>query len=184
MNNDTTKILDLLDELDQLIDDSSAIPLTGKVAIAPDDIRDIIKEIRISLPEDIQQAAWIRENAAKIEADAKSEYERLINEANEQAEYLTQNHEITVKAKSLAHNILSDADKKAKLLVLNACDSSDRVLFDLLGTVDELNMKYFGEMYTEIEKALTGINDKINQNRNTLRDYASKVQSESGLDEE
>lgn len=184
MNNDSAKVLDLLEELDLLIENASAIPLTGKIAIAPEDIRDIIKEIKINLPEDIQQAAWIRENAQKIENEAKAEYDRLIQEANEQAEYLTQNHEITLKAKNLAHNILTDADKKSKLLVLNACDSSDRVLFDLLGTVDELNMKYFGEMYTEIEHALTGINDKINQNRQTLREYAAKVQSETEPNED
>ena len=146
------------------------------------ELKNIIKEIRLNLPEEVQQAAWIRENAETIENKAKLEYERIVKEAKEQAEYLTENHEITLKAKTLAHNILEDADRKSKLLILNACDSSDRVLFDLLGTVDEINLKYFGEMYSQIEKVLGQINGKIGQNRETLREYASKVQSETNIE--
>ena len=72
---DTTKVLDLLDELEDLLEGATAVPLTNKVVLESEEIFAILKDIRLSLPDDMQQAKWIREERDRILADAKTEYE-------------------------------------------------------------------------------------------------------------
>ncbi len=48
----------------------------------------ILSEGPLALPDDVQQAKWIRDERDRILADAKAEYERIIREAKKQADYL------------------------------------------------------------------------------------------------
>ena len=64
------KVLDLLNELEEVLDMASGVPLVKKVMVDPDEVTDIVKEIRQELPDEIQQAQWI-----------KNERERILNEA-------------------------------------------------------------------------------------------------------
>ena len=72
---DTTKVLDLLDELEDLMEGATAVPLTNKVVLEAEEIFAIVKDIRLSLPDDMQQAKWIRDERDRILAEAKAEYE-------------------------------------------------------------------------------------------------------------
>ena len=49
------KIIDLLQEIEDILDSAGGFPLTGKVIVDPDEISDILKEIKNELPEEIQQ---------------------------------------------------------------------------------------------------------------------------------
>ena len=45
---DTTKVLDLLDELEDLMEEATAVPLTNKVVLEAEEFFAIVKEIRLS----------------------------------------------------------------------------------------------------------------------------------------
>ena len=64
-------VLDLLDEIEEIVETSSAVPLTNKIMVDGNELREIVKEIRQSLPDDVQQAKWIKEQKNNIE-DRKS----------------------------------------------------------------------------------------------------------------
>ena len=91
------KIIDLLQEIEEILDSAGGFPLTGKVIVDPDDISDILKEIREELPEEIQQAQWIKNERERIMQEARNEYERVIEDAQQQADALIENNDITVK---------------------------------------------------------------------------------------
>ena len=46
--------------------------------------------------------------------------------------------------------------------------------------MDELNMKYFGEMYTNLEKTFESINIVLADNREEMKRLAYKTQNEEG----
>ena len=93
------KVIELLQEIEDILDTSGGFPLTGKVMVDPDEIRNLLKEIRDELPEEIQQAQWIKNERQRILDDAKKEYDSLIKVANEKADQLVDEHDITLRAK-------------------------------------------------------------------------------------
>ena len=50
------EIFTLLENLEELIENSKKMPFTNKIMIEQDEILDIIKDIRLKLPEDLKQA--------------------------------------------------------------------------------------------------------------------------------
>ena len=79
------KVLELLEEIEEIVDTASGFPLTGKIMIDADELLEIVKEIRTELPEEIQQAQWIKGEQRRILAEAKDEYESVIRDARRQA---------------------------------------------------------------------------------------------------
>ena len=179
---DTTKVLDLLDELEDLIEGATAAPLTSKVVLEAEEVFAIVKDIRLSLPDDMQQAKWIRDERDRILAEAKAEYERIIREAKKQADYLVETDDITKRATKLAGEILEDAEVNARMLKMKTYDYVDKMLYDMQGKMDELNMKYFGEMYTNLSHTFEEIGATLNSNREEIKALAYKTQSESRKD--
>ena len=178
----TTKVLDLLDELEDLIEGATAVPLTSKVVLEAEEVFAIVKDIRLSLPDDMQQAKWIRDERDRILAEAKAEYERIIREAKKQADYLVETDDITKRATKLAGEILEDAEVNARMLKMKTYDYVDKMLYDMQGKMDELNMKYFGEMYTNLSHTFEEIGATLNSNREEIKALAYKTQSESRKD--
>ena len=176
---DTTKVLDLLDELEDLIEGATAVPLTSKVVLEAEEVFAIVKDIRLSLPDDMQQAKWIRDERDRILAEAKAEYERIIREAKKQADYLVETDDITKRATKLAGEILEDAEVNARMLKMKTYDYVDKMLYDMQGKMDELNMKYFGEMYTNLSHTFEEIGATLNSNREEIKALAYKTQSEA-----
>ena len=179
---DTTKVLDLLDELEDLIEGATAVPLTSKVVLEAEEVFAIVKDIRLSLPDDMQQAKWIRDERDRILAEAKAEYERIIREAKKQADYLVETDDITKRPTKLAGEILEDAEVNARMLKMKTYDYVDKMLYDMQGKMDELNMKYFGEMYTNLSHTFEEIGATLNSNREEIKALAYKTQSESRKD--
>ena len=77
---DTMKVLELLEELEDIVDAATKVPMMSKVMVEAEDVFSIIREIRLALPDDVQQAKWIRDERDRILADAKTEYERIIRD--------------------------------------------------------------------------------------------------------
>ena len=92
------KVLELLDELEEIIEVASSVPVVRKVMVDPNEITEIVKEIRLELPDEIQQAQWIKNERSRILDEAKAEYENIISDAKAKAEKLCEEDEITVMA--------------------------------------------------------------------------------------
>ena len=174
---DTMKVMELLEELEDIVDAATNVPLTSKIMLEAEDVFNIVREIRLALPDDVQQAKWIRDERDRIIADAKAEYERIIREAKKQADYMVETDDITLKATKLAQEIMEDAELHARLLKMKTYDYVDKILYEMQAKMDELNMKYFGEMYTNLEKTFNEIGQTLTANRDEIKELAYKVQN-------
>ena len=54
------EIFTLLDELEEYLEGARAVPFTNKAIVDKEDILDIIKEIRLKLPDELKQAKCIK----------------------------------------------------------------------------------------------------------------------------
>ena len=91
MREDNIKILSLLDELEDVITGSSRMPFVEKGIVDIDEATQIINDIKMTLPKDFKDAQWIIQEKDRIEEEAKAEYNRIIESAKAQAQYMIEN---------------------------------------------------------------------------------------------
>lgn len=170
------KVLELLDEIEEIIDTAGIFPLTGKALVDPGEVLEIVKEIRIELPEEIQQAQWIKNERQRILEEAKKEYETILKDARLQAESLIENDDITVKAKMRADEITRVAVENAKNLKIDAYDYVDSLLYNFQDKMEQLNGTYFNEMFENLQKTFDQIGTTLSNNRGEIKDLVYKIQ--------
>lgn len=91
------EILSILESLEDLVEKSVSVPFSGKCMIDKEEILEIIKEIRLKLPDDIKQAKWVKEERQRILLEAQKEANEIIKDAENQISSLVDEHEITKK---------------------------------------------------------------------------------------
>lgn len=172
------KVLELLDEIEEIIDTSSGFPLTGKILVEAEEILEIVREIRVELPDEIQQAQWIRDERQRILDEAKHEYEAVLKDARAQAESLIENDDITIKAKNRADEIMRVAESNVMNLKMSTFDYIDSILYNFQDKMDQLNAIYFNDMFSNLQKTFDQINSTLSENRNEIKEMVYKTQIE------
>ena len=146
-------VLKLIDEIEDILEEGSTVPFSKKVLVDSDEVLDIIKELRIRLPDEIKQAAWIKEEKQRILAEAQKDADNMINEAEYKLEELIDQEGITKAAKERAEEIINKAQSTAKEIRLGAMEYADSLLLE---TQEEL--KEVISMLNENRKELRGSN--------------------------
>ena len=171
------KVLELLDELDEIVEVASSVPLINKVMVDPNEVQEIVKEIRLELPDEIQQAQWIKNERTRILDEAKAEYETIINDAKAKAERMIEDDEITVKAKQRADEILRVARDNSSIMKMSILDYTDSMLYNLQEKVDQMYSIYFTDMYNDLQETFEKISTNIANSRKEVKDQVLKSQN-------
>ena len=138
-------IEEILDMLDELLDKSWSLPLSGGRSVVDDEkIRELLDDVRLNLPSEIKQAKAIVADRADILATAKREADAVVRRAEDRARALIAQEEIINQAQQKAAEILSQAQTKAKELRNASQDFSD----DLLRQSEETLTKLLTEVRT------------------------------------
>jgi vacuolar-type H+-ATPase subunit H len=176
------KVLDLLDEIEEICETSAGMPLiSNKIVIDKAEMLEIVGEVRQALPDEIQQAQFIKNERQRILDEAKHEYELLIKDAEKQVEIMVDQSAITSQAKQRARDILGNAERNVKQLKMGTFEYIDKILFDFQERMDLLNGQYFGEMFTNLQTTFEDINGKLLENRNEIKELAYRTQVEGDL---
>lgn len=132
-------IISLLEELEELIDEASAVPFSKKVTVNPDDIYGIINDMKDSIPQEIKDAQWVNEERERIISEANSQAEQMkekakddikkgYDDANRRIKELVGEHNITVEANAEAERIISEAKSTAQTIATNSLAYVDQLL--------------------------------------------------------
>lgn len=176
MNDDSIKLMSLLEELEDLISSSNKMPFSEKGIIDLDVAQKIIEDIHANLPRDIQQARWLDQERDRIINDAKREYNRMINEAKEQVEYLVNNNNIYKDAQKRADAILKEAENHANYMKYRSYEYIDQLLYDMQTDVAGVGAAYIEPMTNYFNEMLQNLNAKVNKNRQEMKTLAERVQ--------
>ncbi len=122
------EILSVLETLEDLVEKSVSVPFSGKCLVDKEEILEIIKEVRLKLPDDIKQAKWVKEERQRILMEAQKEAGNLVKDAENKISSLVDEHEITKKAYEQANEIISSAQKNAREIRLGTKEYADSVL--------------------------------------------------------
>ena len=110
------KVLELLTELEELVEKGNTLPFSSKALVSPEEIMEIIDEIREELPAELVQAREIVEQKKKIMVEAEGDAERIKNEAEKKLKEMIDTNEITRTATAQAETIIKNAQASAKEL--------------------------------------------------------------------
>jgi len=122
------EMLSILETLEDLVEKSVTVPFSGKCLVDKEEILEIIKEIRLKLPDDIKQAKWIKEERQRILLEAQKEANNIIKDAENKIASLIDEHEITKKEYEQSNEIISNAQKNAREIRLGTKEYADSIL--------------------------------------------------------
>ena len=172
------RVLELLNEIVEIVDTASTVPLTGKIMVDSKELLEIVEEIKMELPKEMQDANWIITERQRILDEAKKEYDTVINDAKEQAEALIKNDEIITEAKRRAETMLQAASANAKQLKMGTYDYVDSILYDFQAKMDTLNAEYFAKLYEGMDDYFNKINATLSENREEIKELAFRAQND------
>ncbi|WP_053943283.1 MULTISPECIES: hypothetical protein [Kallipyga] len=153
-------ILQLIEELEDVLSDATNIPFSKKVSIDPDEVFDIIKEIRETLPEEIRQAKWVNDEkdrilqeandqAAAIEAKSKQQVDAIDAQAKARFEELVSQDRITQAATETGEHIVQKAEEQAR-------------------QIRESTFAYIDEILANTQENLNAVIHELDRNRQEL----------------
>src|SRR5512137_79621 len=107
-------ILHLVDRLEELFNDSRAIPFTHNVVVDEDQMLAIIDQMRVAIPDEVKRAQQLLVQRDRIVAQAQEESSRIIKIAQDKAAEMADRDNIAVMAQHRAEQMLAKAQTDAE----------------------------------------------------------------------
>lgn len=132
-------ILHLIDRLEELFNNSKAVPLTRNVMVDEDKMLDIIDQMRIAIPEEVKKAQQLLAQRDRVMAQAQEEANRTVDIARGKAEDLVHRDAIVQEAQRKREYILEQANIEAETIRHDADDYVLNVLRRLQDDLEKLS---------------------------------------------
>ena len=153
-------IYNLLDQLESTIEGSKrAFMQNDKIIISPEELYQLIDQIRSSVPDDIKDAQWVKKEEEQIKKKAQEDYERIIEEAHLRAQDLLTETEIYKLAEARAKEMLEEAHQAAHDVTLGAFNYAN----DIMEKIEKQLQIYYDVVQDgkdEIQKSLEALQNE------------------------
>ena len=131
------EIFTLLETLEECLERAKNIPFTQKGIVDKEEILDIIKEIRLKLPDELKQAKWVKEERGRILVEAQKEADGIVKEAENRIISMIYEHEITRKAYEQKAQIIETANEMSREISKGTKEYADNILEKVEGVLQE-----------------------------------------------
>ncbi|MBS4026769.1 MAG: ATPase [Clostridia bacterium] len=108
------EIVKVIEKMEEQIEQSARIPMTGKLLIDEDIMLDFLDKLRAQIPEDIRQAQWVTRERERILRDAQAEAERIVMKAKAYVDQQASENEIVKIAEDFAEKTVNQARREAE----------------------------------------------------------------------
>ena len=183
MSDASIRVMTLLDDLEEILANASKVPFSEKAIVDSDEIRSIVDDIRLSMPKDIQQAKWVKDEQDRILNEARSEYDKVIIAAKKQAEYLVENDIIKKEAEKRADALISEAENHSRYIKLRSYEYVDKLLFYMQNDIAKVATEYIQPMNDYFTDMLGEMNGRVNGNRQEMKALAERIQGGASYSE-
>ncbi|NWG05244.1 MAG: hypothetical protein HXY35_01020 [Chloroflexi bacterium] len=153
-------ILQLIDRLEELFNESKNFPFTKNVMVDEDRMLDIIDQMRIAIPEEVKKAQQLLGQRDRVLAQAQEEANRTIEIARQKADQM-----VTRDA------IMQEAQRRAEQIVAQARIDAENIRSD----ADEYVIDSLTQLQAELERIINQVNNGIR----TVKDEQSRRASAS-----
>jgi len=144
----------LVDRLEELLNSGKHVPFTGQTLIEEQRALELIDQMRISIPEEIEKAKRVLRERDRVMAQANEEAARIRELAREKSETLIQRDAITQAAQARAASIIEQSRHEAETIRSEA----DQYVIDVLSDLEDaltrtLNVVRNGIAHVKRDKA-------------------------------
>ena len=140
-------ILQLIDRLEELFNESKNVPFTKNVMVDEDRMLDIIDQMRIAIPEEVKKAQQLLGQRDRVLAQAQEEANRTLELARQKADQMVTKDIVAVEGQRRSDLLLSQARSEAENI---RADADDYVMDSLT------------QLHTELERILNQVRNGIN----------------------
>ena len=146
-----------LDELQVLIEDAKAMPLSASCLVNRTQVLDLIEEIRQLLPESVHRADELLADREAVVQDGRREADRILERARTEADRMVSEHEVYLAAVAESQALRADVAAETARMRQETDDYIDAKLatFEItlqktLQTVDRGRDRLRSQMYEEL----------------------------------
>jgi cell division septum initiation protein DivIVA len=123
----------LVDRLEELLNSGRHLPFTTQTVVDEQHALELIDQMRISIPEEIEKARRILRERDRIIAQANEEASRIRDLAREKSETLIQRDSITQAAQARATSIIEQSRREADTIR----EDADQYVMDVLSDLED-----------------------------------------------
>jgi len=139
-------ILQMIDRLEELLNESRPLPFTHNVIVDEDRMLDLIDQMRVSIPDEVKKAQQLLAQRDRLLAQAQEEANRTIAIAREKSDQLVERDQVVQSAYSQSEQIKAQAERDAQMIRQEA---------------DNYVMESLRSLEIEMERALTQVRNGI-----------------------
>ena len=153
-------ILQLIDRLEELFNESKSIPLTRNVMVDEDRMLDIIDQMRIAIPQEVKKAQQLLGQRDRVLAQAQEEANRTLELARQKADQMV-----------MKDMVAQEASRRADQIVVHARAEAETIRAD----ADDYAMNSLTQLQDELER----ISNQVANGVRLLRDELAKRETSS-----
>lgn len=173
-----SKIEQLIDEIEAYIDGCKYMALSStKIIVNKEEIDELLRELRMKTPDEIQRYQKIISNKEAILNDARAKAEALINEATVHTNELINEHEIMQQAYAQANEVVSMATQQAQEIVNNATMEANSYRASATQYMNEV-LEYLENLIVSASNAASGNYQSLLGDLNHYRDIIQSNRQE------
>ena len=137
-------ILELIDRLETMVTARRHLFMSSRVMIEESEFLEIVDQLRLAIPAEIQFARRVLQDRQKVILDAQTEAEKIIATAKDRAEYLISDNGVTAEAKYRSEDYVRERRdearrlmREAELFVRERLDHVERAIHDSLTQIEQ-----------------------------------------------
>ena len=114
------EIFTLIDSLEELVVQARRLPVGGNLVVDRKRMLDLVDQLRLTIPTDIQQASDVIAQRDQILGDARAEARTIVDEAEAERVRRLDDSQLVREARERAHALMIDAETRARQAINEA----------------------------------------------------------------
>lgn len=161
-------VIKLLEYLQEILETSSKLPMSNKIMVNKKEVNEIIEQIINCLPDELKKAAWICDEKEKIIRDAQEQAEEIKKEAVEVIRRKIETHDLVKSAEDKGEKIIFNAQKKAKIIKSGTKEYSLGVLHQIDSNINETYDNFMKNMEKEMDNFKMNVENQLKETISNL----------------
>ena len=160
------EILELIDKLETMAGQAPRVPITGRAMIDADRLLELIDQMRLAVPRNVQEGQEVLERREQIINQTTLDARRIRATAEQDARHLVEDSEMVKVAKRRGEEIIAEAEAKAhRMLAAVEADAKNRragankYSLDALTELEEQTLAVLNAIHAG-QRALTPVEDR------------------------